>query len=125
MTEHKRKIGILGAGQLGRMLALAGYPLDLQFGFYGSALDEPAGRLGRFYPNHENQLDPLIEFADVITYESENTSVEQVEQISQIKPVYPSATSLYYSQDRGREKELFDRLNIPAPPTNSSPTQLN
>lgn len=126
MTEHKRKIGILGAGQLGRMLALAGYPLGLQFGFYGSALDEPAGHLGRFYANNENHFDPLIEFADVITYESENTSVEQVEKINQIKPVYPSATSLYYSQDRGREKGLFDRLNIPCAPYQlvANPTEL-
>ncbi|UQB41629.1 5-(carboxyamino)imidazole ribonucleotide synthase [Thiomicrospira microaerophila] len=116
MTKFKRNIGILGAGQLGRMLALAGTPLGCQFGFYGSDPTEPAAILGHFFNANSQPLDPLVEFAEVISYESENTSVELVKKIAQHTPVYPSATSLYYSQDRGREKSLFDQLNIPCAP---------
>ena len=40
------KIGVIGAGQLGRMLALAGYPLDLQFLFLDTSADSPGGKVG-------------------------------------------------------------------------------
>ncbi len=111
------KIGILGAGQLGRMLALSGYPLGHQFGFYGAS-DAPASALGKvFDPNlDKNALADFIHFADVITFESENTSVEQVRQIQQTVRVYPNAKSLQLSQHRGREKALFETLNIPCAP---------
>ena len=122
MSTISRHIGILGAGQLGRMLAMAGYPLGHKFGFYGLSHNEPAAMLGHMHiPTQDNtddteSLDDLIRFADVITFESENTSVELVKQISQTTPVYPSATSLYYAQDRGREKALFNQLAIPCAP---------
>lgn len=118
MTPFSRRVGILGAGQLGRMLAMAGYPLGHKFGFYGLNHDEPAAMLGNMHIQSDDtdSLGQLVDFADVITYESENTSVELVEKISQTTPVYPSATSLYYSQHRGREKSLFTELNIPCAP---------
>lgn len=118
MTPFSRRVGILGAGQLGRMLAMAGYPLGHKFGFYGLSYDEPAAMLGHMHiqSDEAHSLGQLVDFADVITYESENTSVELVEKISQTTPVYPSATSLYYSQHRAREKGLFTELNIPCAP---------
>lgn len=118
MTPFSQRIGVLGAGQLGRMLAIAGYPLGHKFGFAGFNHDEPAAMLGDMHTqsNDIESLKELVNFADVLTYESENTSVELVKQISQIKPVYPSATSLYYSQHRAREKGLFDELGIPCAP---------
>ncbi|MBE0493082.1 MAG: 5-(carboxyamino)imidazole ribonucleotide synthase [Thiomicrospira sp.] len=118
MTPFSRRVGILGAGQLGRMLAMAGYPLGHKFGFYGLNHDEPAAMLGNMHIQSDDtdSLGQLVDFADVITYESENTSVELVEKISQTTPVYPSAASLYYSQHRGREKSLFTELNIPCAP---------
>lgn len=118
MTPFSRRVGILGAGQLGRMLAIAGYPLGHKFGFYGLNHDEPAAMLGHMHlqSDEAHSLSQLVDFADVITYESENTSVELIEKISQTTPVYPSATSLYYSQHRAREKALFTELNIPCAP---------
>ncbi|SFR60665.1 5-(carboxyamino)imidazole ribonucleotide synthase [Thiomicrospira sp. ALE5] len=122
MTPFSRRIGVLGAGQLGRMLAMAGYPLGHKFGFYGLNHDEPAAMLGQMHTPDAHStddtanLDKLVKFADVITFESENTSVELVKQISQTTQVYPSATSLYYAQDRGREKALFNQLAIPCAP---------
>jgi 5-(carboxyamino)imidazole ribonucleotide synthase len=118
MSSISRHIGILGAGQLGRMLAMAGYPLGQKFGFYGLSHDEPAAMLGHMHTQTDDtsNLDDLVNFADVITFESENTSVELVKKISQTTPVYPGATSLYYAQDRGREKALFNQLAIPCAP---------
>jgi 5-(carboxyamino)imidazole ribonucleotide synthase len=58
----------------------------------------------------------LVDFADVITYESENTNVEVVREISKNVPVYPGEKSLFTTQHRGREKALFDQLNIPCAP---------
>ncbi|SMN10650.1 Phosphoribosylaminoimidazole carboxylase ATPase subunit [uncultured Candidatus Thioglobus sp.] len=107
------KIGILGSGQLGMMLAQS--TQAHQFKFTGSADDEPAAAQGQIFTN-ENKIESLLEFADVITYESENTEVKIVKQINKSTPVYPSEKSLYITQHRGREKALFDQLNIPCAP---------
>lgn len=117
MTPITKRIGVLGAGQLGRMLAIAGYPLGQKFGFYGNSDDEPSALLGNMYKQSDaNSLEQLIEFADVITYESENTSVEQVREIAKTTPVYPGEKSLEVSQHRGREKAMFKKMGIPCAP---------
>ncbi|MBW5290583.1 MAG: Phosphoribosylaminoimidazole carboxylase ATPase subunit [Candidatus Ruthia sp. Asou_11_S2] len=112
------KIGILGAGQLGRMLALSGYSLNHQFGFSGNATNEPATLLGHMFTknNNSDNIDSLVEFADVITFESENTEVGIVKEINKKIPVYPNEKSLFITQHRGREKALFNQLNIPCAP---------
>lgn len=102
-------IGIIGDGQLGRMLALAGYPLGINFGFLGRK-DSPSGHLGKVF----DTLAALEGFSDVITYESENTHVDWIKNLK--KPTYPGATSLFTTQHRGREKALFEKLNIPCAP---------
>jgi 5-(carboxyamino)imidazole ribonucleotide synthase len=107
------KVGVLGAGQLGRMLAIAGYPLGHQFGFSGNSQNEPSSLLGHLFINDNKSL---VDFADVITFESENTDVEVVKKIAKTVAVYPSAKSLFTTQHRGREKALFDQLNIPCAP---------
>ena len=112
------KIGVLGAGQLGRMMAISGYPLNHQFGFSGNSRDEPSALLGHMFALEDNaeSIESLVAFADVITYESENTDVEMVRQINKDVPVYPGEKSLFITQHRGREKALFDQLNIPCAP---------
>lgn len=107
------KVGVLGAGQLGRMLAIAGYPLGHQFGFSGNSQNEPSSLLGHLFINDNKSL---VDFADVITFESENTDVEVVKKIAKTVAVYPGAKSLFTTQHRGREKALFDQLNIPCAP---------
>ncbi|KUJ72821.1 5-(carboxyamino)imidazole ribonucleotide synthase [Thiomicrospira sp. WB1] len=115
---ESKTIGVLGAGQLGRMMALAGYPLGQRFAFLGQSEVEPSAPLGAFYNAQENPdaWQALATECDVITYESENTSVEWVREIARTTPVYPSERSLYASQDRGREKALFEQLGIPCAP---------
>jgi len=112
------KIGVLGAGQLGRMMAISGYPLNHQFGFLGDSNNEPSSLLGHMFALEDNKdsIESLTAFADVITYESENTDVEVVKEINKNIPVYPGEKSLFTTQHRGREKSLFDQLNIPCAP---------
>lgn len=118
MTPISKNIGVLGAGQLGRMLAIAGYPLGQKFGFLGTSDDEPSALLGHMHKQSDDAdtYKKLVEFADVITYESENTDVEVVRMIAKTVPVYPGEKSLFISQHRGREKAMFDQLNIPCAP---------
>jgi len=107
------KVGVLGAGQLGRMLAIAGYSLGHQFGFSGNSHHEPSSLLGQLFINDNASL---VDFADVITFESENTDVESVKKIAKTVAVHPSTKSLFTTQHRGREKALFNQLNIPCAP---------
>ncbi|HET8731271.1 MAG TPA: 5-(carboxyamino)imidazole ribonucleotide synthase [Moraxellaceae bacterium] len=111
------RIGVLGGGQLGRMMALAGYPLDLAFSFYESTPECPSAGLGPVFGdavNSPESLDAFIESADVFTYEFENIPVAWVERVAARKPLYPGVKSLAVSQNRLNEKQLFARLNIPS-----------
>lgn len=112
------KIGVLGAGQLGRMMAISGYPLNHQFGFSGNSNNEPSSLLGHMFSLDDNKdnIESLVAFADVITYESENTDIEVVREINKNIPVYPGEKSLFTTQYRGREKALFNKLSIPCAP---------
>ncbi|WP_043529767.1 5-(carboxyamino)imidazole ribonucleotide synthase [Litchfieldella xinjiangensis] len=113
-------IGILGAGQLGRMLALAGYPLANRFTFLDTT-GQPSAGIGDimvFESHAENdpgQLDAFLAKVDVVTYEFEHLPVDLVRAIEAQKPVYPSSQAIQVCQNRAEEKALFDRLGIPTP----------
>ena len=112
------KIGVLGAGQLGRMLALSAYPLGHQMRFLALSEEDPSSLLGKTFI-HNNNPEMVSNFADssdIVTYESENTDVTIVNEISKNTKVYPSDKSLYISQHRGREKALLTTLKIPCAP---------
>ena len=83
-------IGILGAGQLGRMLALAGYPLGHRFRFLDPASDSPAGLLADHLALGYADASALEQFAhslDVVTYEFENVPVETARHLEKFVPV--------------------------------------
>ncbi len=112
------KIGIIGAGQLGRMLALAGYPLAMQFRFLDPGSDTPGGQVapiesGEF--DDPASLQRLAAAVDLITYEFENVPVEALHSVARARPCLPPAEALQASQDRLAEKQLFMRLGIPTP----------
>jgi 5-(carboxyamino)imidazole ribonucleotide synthase len=112
------KIGIIGAGQLGRMLALAGYPLGLRFAFLDRGADTPGGRLGQMVDgafDDAAKLAALAREVDVITFDVENVPVEAVGAIAALKPFWPPVAALGASQDRLHEKTLFRKLRIPTP----------
>jgi len=113
------KIGIIGAGQLGRMLALAGYPLAQQFLFLDTSADSPGGQVapiltGAF--DDPTSLQRLAAESDLVTYEFENVPVSALHAVSKTRPCLPPVEALRVSQDRLYEKELFTKLGIPTPP---------
>ncbi|MES2884999.1 MAG: 5-(carboxyamino)imidazole ribonucleotide synthase [Pseudomonadota bacterium] len=112
------KIGILGAGQLGRMLALAGYPLDFDFVFLDPATEACAAPLGTHIHadfDDERALQELCVSVDVATFEFENVSAHSAEFVAARIPLYPSPKALTAGQDRLHEKKLFAQLGIPVP----------
>lgn len=112
------KIGILGAGQLGRMLALSGYPLNLDFVFLDPAEEACAAPLGDHLHAAYDDLTALAQFCtscDLATYEFENVPAPTAEFVAARVPLYPGPRALAAGQDRLGEKQLFDRLAIPVP----------
>jgi 5-(carboxyamino)imidazole ribonucleotide synthase len=112
-------IGVLGAGQLARMLALAGKPLGLQFIFLDPAPESCAAEVGEHLLGAYTDkvlLSQLAERSDVVTYEFENVPVESIDFIAAKTPVYPSAKALAVAQDRLTEKNFFSDLGIPTAP---------
>ncbi len=110
-------VAILGAGQLGRMLALAGYPLGLDFLFLDPAKDAPAGRVapvlnGSF--TDPKLLDQLARRSEVATIDWENVAVEALRDLAASGArVAPPIPAIACAQDRVSEKRLFERLKIP------------
>ncbi len=111
-------VGILGAGQLGRMLAMAGYPLGLRFRTLDLSSEAPAGPVSELMVADFNDTDALKRFArglDLVTYEFENVPVDSARFLNRRVPVMPPPEALEVAQDRVSEKSFFERLGIPAP----------
>ena len=112
------KIGVLGAGQLGRMLALSAYPLGHQMRFLALSEEDPSSLLGKTFIHNNNPevIKKFSEESDVVTYESENTDLKIVNEIASTTEVYPGEMSLRLTQHRGLEKNLLNKLSIPCAP---------
>jgi 5-(carboxyamino)imidazole ribonucleotide synthase len=112
------KIGILGSGQLGAMLADAALRLGHQVAFYDSADGAPTKRfqattVGAF--DDATALQKFAQTCDVVTYEFENIPVETVQTIEQHTRVHPAKKALAISQDRLLEKEFLQSIGIGTP----------
>jgi 5-(carboxyamino)imidazole ribonucleotide synthase len=110
-------VAILGAGQLGRMLALAGYPLGLDFLFLDPAEGAPANRIapvlqGSF--TDRKLLRQLARSTEVATIDWENVPLDSLHALAaagaRVAPPIPAVAT---AQDRVSEKRLFERLDIP------------
>jgi 5-(carboxyamino)imidazole ribonucleotide synthase len=111
-------VGVLGGGQLGRMLALAGYALGFRFRFLDPSPDAPAGQLGELVVGDFTDQKALERFrADlaIVTYELEQLPAASVRSLARHVPVYPPPQALEAAQDRYEEKTLFQHLGIPTP----------
>lgn len=109
-------IGILGGGQLGYMLALAGYPLGLHFRFFDPSPEAPVGRIASRVTadfRDESALEKFANGLELVTYEFENVPVDSVRFLAERAPVYPPPRALEVAQDRISEKTLFQELGIP------------
>ena len=112
------KIGILGGGQLARMLAEAGSPLGLEFNFVDPKPDACAGSLGRLVVadwDDEVVLEALGQ-CDRVTCDFENVPAGVLEKLAARTTVHPCAGAFAAGQDRLVEKRLFESLEIPVPP---------
>ncbi len=113
------KVGIIGGGQLARMLILAGYPLGLDFAVLDPAPDACAGPLAEHLVAPYDDPGALARLADtceVITYEFENVSLEGLARLQDRTRIHPPLAGLEASRDRLAEKSLLRRLDIPTPP---------
>jgi len=112
-------VGILGGGQLARMMALAGAPLGLRFLVLDSAADACAGQFAPMVVGDYTDHAALAEFAsriDVATFDFENVPAESARWLAERVPVFPIPRALAVAQDRLAEKTLFRELDIPVPP---------
>ena len=113
------RVGVLGGGQLGRMLALAGVPLGMRFTFYDPSPVAPAGAVGDLVVGEyddEAALDRFCDAVELVTYEFENVPVQAAEYVAARRPVWPPVATLRVAQDRVHEKECFRELGIPTAP---------
>jgi 5-(carboxyamino)imidazole ribonucleotide synthase len=111
-------VGILGGGQLARMLALSGAPLGLRFLVMDTAGDACAGQCAPMVVGDYRDDAALAEFAsriDVATFDFENVPAESARWLAARVPVFPSPRALATAQDRLVEKTLFRELGIPVP----------
>jgi 5-(carboxyamino)imidazole ribonucleotide synthase len=113
-------IGILGGGQLGRMLALAAAPLELKCHIYSPDKDSCAfdvvNRSTCAPYEDEAALARFADAVDVITYEFENVPAETAAFLAQRKPVLPDPHVLEITQDRLAEKDFLKELKIGTAP---------
>jgi 5-(carboxyamino)imidazole ribonucleotide synthase len=113
-------VGILGGGQLGRMLAIAAAELGLSCHVYCPDPRSPAFAVAAFRTvapyDDEAALAAFAAAVDLATYEFENVPAATVRHVAERTPVYPGVRSLEVAQDRLAEKELMTSLGIPVPP---------
>ena len=111
-------VGILGGGQLARMLALSGAPLGLRFQVLDPSADACAGHVAPLLAGGYGDRAVLDEFAarvDVATFDFENVPADAARHLAASVPVLPNPAALAAAQDRLVEKTLFRRLGIPVP----------
>ncbi len=113
-------IGILGGGQLGRMLALAAARLGLRCHIYDPTPGCPAAQVSDLATHAAfDDVDALRDFAkqvDVVTYEFENIPTASLDAIEAIAPIRPGRTALATSQDRLTEKAFLNGCGLKTAP---------
>lgn len=111
-------VGILGGGQLARMMALSGAPLGLRFLLLDNVADACAGQFAPMLVGDYRDQAILAEFAaqvDVATFDFENVPAESARWLTGRIPVFPNPNALAVSQDRLAEKTMFRELGIDVP----------
>ena len=119
MSERRlTRIGVLGGGQLARMLALAGAPLGAKFLMLDTDAGACGGQVAALMQADYRDLDALGRFAaevDLVTFDFENVPADSAAWLAERVPVFPSPRALAVAQDRMAEKTLFRQLGIGTP----------
>lgn len=120
MNTLTKTIGILGGGQLGRMLILSGRNLGYRFHVFEPNHSCAAGMVADLEINadynDEVALREWAEGVDLITLEFENIPCHVIDRLSAIKPVFPGSRALHICQHRQREKNFLKQNNFPCVP---------
>jgi len=114
-----RTVGILGGGQLARMMVLAGAPMGLRFELFDPAADACGAQVAPLQVAAFDDEAALAAFAarvDVVTFDFENVPARSAKFLAERVPVHPNPDALAVAQDRLSEKTLFQSLGIPLPP---------
>lgn len=119
-------IGILGGGQLGRMLSVAASRLGLRCHIYEPgatpAADVAFAVTNAPYEDHD-ALRAFAESVDVITYEFENVPTTALDLLESIRPIRPNRRALAVSQDRLTEKTFLNEIGLRTAPFADVPTE--
>jgi 5-(carboxyamino)imidazole ribonucleotide synthase len=119
MSERKQPVlGVLGGGQLARMLALAAAPLGVKTLVVDSATDACAGQVAPLVVANWTDYAALEKFAaqvDVVTFDFENVPAETARWLAERVAVFPAPRALAVAQDRLAEKTLFRECGLPTP----------
>lgn len=113
------RIGVIGGGQLGRMLGLAGIPLGMRCRFLDPAMDCPAAIAGELVVgayDDPGSLATLIDDVDLVTYEFENVPAGAARLVAERATLAPGVRSLEIAQDRIAEKDFFRSVGVPVQP---------
>ena len=111
-------VGILGGGQLARMMAIAGAPLGLRFRVVDTVNDACASQVAPLTCADYNDFDAITRFSegiDVATFDFENVPADTAMFLASRVPVFPNPQALAVAQDRLEEKQLFQRLGMLTP----------
>jgi 5-(carboxyamino)imidazole ribonucleotide synthase len=112
-------IGILGGGQLAKMIAQASYRLGLQVAIIEHGENSPAGVMTKYdFPegwSNSEALERFIEVSDVVTLENEFIDVEILERIAERRLIFPSPATMSLVQDKFTQKQTMQAAGIPAP----------
>ncbi|HRF47845.1 MAG TPA: 5-(carboxyamino)imidazole ribonucleotide synthase [Anaerolineales bacterium] len=112
-------LGVIGGGQLGRMLALAAAPLGVRCRVLEPGANPPAAPVAEVIGADYDDPDGLARLAHgaaAVTFEFENVPAAAVDGLARLTPVFPGALALATAQDRVMEKALFRQLGIAIPP---------
>lgn len=112
-------VGILGGGQLAKMLAQAAYRLGLRVAVIENGEDSPAGVMTKLeFPlgwNNAEELERFIDASDIVTLENEFINPAILEKIAERRPVFPSADTVRLVQDKFVQKQTMQKAGIPLP----------
>ncbi|MBT2145181.1 MULTISPECIES: 5-(carboxyamino)imidazole ribonucleotide synthase [unclassified Rhodanobacter] len=119
MSERRQPVlGVLGGGQLARMLALAAAPLGVKTLAVDSSADACAGQVAPLVVADWTDYAALEAFAarvDVVTFDFENVPAETAHWLAERVAVFPAPQALAVAQDRLAEKTLFRECGLPTP----------
>ncbi|PYF09231.1 5-(carboxyamino)imidazole ribonucleotide synthase [Rhodobacter viridis] len=120
MLKPGATIGILGGGQLGRMLSVAASRLGLKCAIFEPGANPPAGQVADrvFTAPYEDEaaLRAFAEAVDVITYEFENIPTSALDLLESLRPIRPGRKALATSQDRILEKSFLNGIGLTTAP---------